>query len=326
MDFIASANLLMNGSFAGETWNRTYNADAGMECAVWRQTYGAERWKVRYGHPRGGAVTQARCDEAPQNYTTSVEIRGAEGVREDVFLGQRIEAAEAPRYRNRLFFSTWVQGDCEPSLIISTALAPDIFGNAFNSNVRLEAAEALTPQSPGEVAAKGEWRLLGCEFDARGYSANGLSVELRFPAVALDAPHKVVRVAGAWLTRGCKPGMACDPGMLLEKGMRRRFFQRYDATTLNAVGRALAVSQDEMLFQFTFPEMRGSPDCTLPSTDERLCVFSPSGAQVSGFVYDVTDRSRGSVIIRATKRNHGLRDGYLVFAGSGAAILLDAEL
>jgi hypothetical protein len=72
--------------------------------------------------------------------------------------------------------------------------------------------------------------------------------------------------------------------------------------------------------------MRGSPDCTLPSTDERLRVFSSSGAQASGFAYDVTDRSRGSVIIRATKRNHGLRDGYLVFPGSGAAILLDAEL
>jgi hypothetical protein len=72
--------------------------------------------------------------------------------------------------------------------------------------------------------------------------------------------------------------------------------------------------------------MRAFPAVTLPHDESHLRVFHLEGLPQTGFTYDITYRSRGSFILRATKENHGLRDGYLSFVGEGGAVFLEAEL
>ena len=321
-------NVLINGGFQRGLWNRSGGAAVNVECAVWRQTFAADRWKIRYARPDGAPVCQAKSADVPGDFHSdcSLEIRGAEGVGGDVFLGQRIEAAEASRYRRRLNFSAWFLLEtpdpegCPVQFALGTAKEPDVFGNAFNDNVKPEAVE-----SPGRIPAN-QWTRLELGVDARQFSANGLSVELQFPAAALGRTGARIRVAGAQLADATHTGLAMESPAGMEMALAKRFFQRHDATTINTLGRALAVNAHEMFFQFSFPEMRASPECTLPRDDAHLRVFCFAGIPQEGFQYDITDRSRGSVIIRAIKPNHGLRDGFLRFTGPDAAILLDAEL
>lgn len=321
-------NLLINGGFWRGFWNRPRCAATSVECAVWRQTFSADRWKIRYAQPDGAPAFQTKSADVPENFHSdcSLEIRGAEGVTQDVFLGQRIEAAEAPRYRRRLKFSAWFyfertgDGGCPVHLTLGTAKELDVFGNAFNDNVKHEAELPL-----GRIPAN-RWTRLESEIDAGGFAANGLSVEMRFPSEALNQTGARIRVAGAQLADAALEGPAIERPSVLETILAKRFFQRHDASTINSPGRALVVNAHELFFQFVFPEMRAAPECTIPRNDEHLRVCSFAGVPQEGFAYDITDRSRSSIVIRATKKNHCLRDGCLLFAKPGDAILLDAEL
>lgn len=321
-------NILMNGSFSRDSWSRLNNPSRGVQCQVWRQTYAADRWKIRYASPQGAAVFQAWSPETPEDVPCggSLEIRGCEGLTEDVLLGQRVEAAEAVRYRRKLCFSAWVfysapvVQECPVYLVTGSAQAPNVFGDPFNSNVRHETIDLLGN------AAVNQWVRFEHEIDARAFGSDGLSVELQFCAPALSQTGARIRVAGAALSDAC--GMPPVPPACAGRdcAFTKRFFQRHDIGNLNSIGRALAVNAHELFFQLPFPEMRAAPECTLPRQDEGLNVFATAGFPVTGFTYDAVYRSRATVIIRATRKNHGLRDGYLSFTGPGAAILLDAEL
>src|SRR5450432_3711638 len=41
-------NVLINGGFFRGLWNRLPNSIESLECPVWRQTFAADRWKIRY--------------------------------------------------------------------------------------------------------------------------------------------------------------------------------------------------------------------------------------------------------------------------------------
>lgn len=318
-------NLLLNGDFLPGLWGRTLSPLEGIECAVWRQTFAADRWKVRYARGEGAPVSQAMAADVPAQSSApcSLELRGAPGVTQPVYFGQRIEAAEAVRYRGELLFSAWcrVTGSnetvCDIGLVTGMASEADDFGDAFNDRVKMELTVTF------ERVPTGRWVHLEHPIDARGYSANGLSIELVFAPRLLDSVESRVRVAGARLAPA---GRTVARPTSMEGDLARRFFQRHDSTTINSLGRALVVNAHEMHFQFTFQEMRAFPACTLPGSEEGLRIFDLEGISQEGFTYDVTYRSRGSVIIRATKERHGLRDGYLSFVGSSGFILLDSEL
>jgi hypothetical protein len=321
-------NILLNGDFAPDLWTRLSGPGEPVECPVWRQTFAADRWKVRYGAPEGATVTQAMSTDVPAHAVVarSVELRGANGVTQPVFFGQRIEAADSIRYRRRMVFSAWIRLDHpdkspkQLDLTFGTAQEPDIFGAPCNDQVRIENCARI------EEIPVGRWWFLERDIDGRAFAANGLSVELEFPADLLSAPETSIRLAAVRLTDIAAGNRTIDRTAGVERLLTRRFFQRHDATTVNSLGRALVVNAHELHFQFTFPEMRSFPAVTLPHDETELRVFNLEGIPQSGFLYDITYRSRGSFILRATKPDHGLRDGFLSFVGHQGAILLDAEL
>jgi hypothetical protein len=309
----AFENLLINGDFA--LWSRLAQPAEGVECAAWRRTFAADRWGVRYARAAGEAVRQSMSADVPEGCPApaSLEIRGAKGVKEMVRLGQRIEAAEASRYRQRLIFSAWIFAEyrAEIDVVLSSPRYADVFDETIEANREFVSLPA------------NQWTRIEREIDARRFSANGLSMELEIPADFLQRSGAMIRVTGARLAVASQE--AARP-LEMERFLARRYFQRHDETTINSPGRAIVVNNHELHFQFAFPEMRSFPACTVPRHDGDLRVFNFEGVPQSGFAFDVTRRSRGSVIIRATKTNHGVRDGYLLFAGDDAAILLDAEL
>ncbi len=320
---IASAaspgDLLINGALLPELW-RSPEPEQPIVCPLARQTFAASRWKVRYSAPDGGTITQSRSADVPPDcgVEASVALRaGGEAVTQTVFFGQRIEAAAAMSYRRQLAFAAWVfiggSGDAAVALHAATPHEADVFGGPLGDRLAVRAIERV-------VVPRGRWTLLDIPLDARAFPPTGLSVELAFPPEVFPGE---VRLAHLRLSAGDRP----DPRpAAIEAMLAGRFFQRYDSTRINSLGRALVVNAHELHFQFTFPEMRAFPACTLPHSEEGLRVFNLEGIAQSGFRYDVTYRSRGSVIIRATRENHGLTDGYLSFVGTSAAILLDAEL
>ena len=173
---------------------------------------------------------------------------------------------------------------------------------------------------------RNRWTQVEREIDGRGLGANGLSVELEFPASLLNHAEGRVRVTGLRLVDVGHFGREMERPAAVEALLARRFFQRHDCGTVNSLGRALVINRHELHFHFAFAEMRCLPACTLPQENEYFCVFDLEGFPQTGFSYDVTHRARGSVMIRATKENHCVRDGYLSFVGDKGAILLDAEL
>lgn len=312
-------DLLINGAL--NLWSRTSTPDQPALCPVARQTFAASRWKVRYAAPAGGTVTQARSADVPPDSAVdgSVSLRAASEVTQQVFFGQRIEAAEAPRYRRRLAFSAWIfvagTGDAEVELHAATPREANVFGGPHGDRLTVQSIERAT-------IPRGRWSHLELPLDARAFPATGLSIELAFPP-----EHFAGEVRLAHLQLAASDGPAPTPRpAAIEAMLAERFFQRHDSTRLNSIGRALVVNAHELHFQFVFPEMRAFPACTLPHSEEGLRVFNLEGIPQSGFRYDVTYRSRSSVIIRATRENHGLTDGFLSFVGDSAAILLDAEL
>jgi hypothetical protein len=319
-------NLFLNGQLA--LWARSLNPDAEARCELWRQNFAADRWKVRYAAPSGATVIQCRSGHVPEESTAlcSVEIRGGAGVTQNVFWGQRLEAADAPRYRRRLRFSVdlWLQtpsdvgGDVR--LALGTAKEQDRFGGPLNEKVELLPGIEL-----GRLGS-GRWQRLEAELDLRAANGNGLSVELEFPAAVLSQPGAVLRITNPFL--GDVSGDAAPlprPGAL-EAFLAERYFQRHSGRRINSPSRVLAVNPDELYFQFTFPQMRVFPACTLPRGEDVLRVHSLGGVPQEGFTFDVTHRSCGSVMIRARKPGHGLVDAYLAFITLDGAILLDAEL
>jgi hypothetical protein len=321
-------NILLNGDFAPDLWTHLAPPGDAIECATWRQTFAVDRWKVRYAAAHGAAVSQAMSADVPAHATAarSLEIRGAHGVTQAVSFGQRIEASEATRYCRRMIFSAWVRlehPDKEPKhfdLTLGTAREADHFGGAHNDNVQTETCARI------EEVPVGRWWFLERDLDGRAFAPHGLSVELEFPAELLDSPKAHIRLASVRLTDVAAGNRAIDRATGVERLLARRFFQRHDASTVNSLGRALVVNAHELHFQFTFPEMRAFPAVTLPHDESHLRVFNLEGIPQAGFAYDITYRSRGSFILRATKADHGLRDGFLSFVGHDGAILLDAEL
>lgn len=321
-------NLLINGDFLPTLWGRVESPKEGVCCEVWRETFGADRWKVRYATAAGAPVTVASAAETPLHGSApgSLELRGAPGVTQPVLVGQRIEAADAPRYRQRLAFSAWVWisdrsvSTCDLSLVFTTALEPDVFD-------AISAEDGPLPQvEPLESIPTGRWVHLEREIDGRAFASHGLSVEIEFPAAILNQEGARVRLAQVRLAESISISRSLYRPAAIEHLLARRFFQKHDGTSVNAIGRALVVNAHELHFQFTFPEMRANPACTFVGSESDLRTFNLEGIPQDGFRYDVTYRSRSSIIIRATKLNHGLRDGYLAFIGYGGAILLEAEL
>jgi len=319
-------NLLLNGDFAPALWSRLEPGQTRVECPAWRQTLAADRWILRHGAARGAAVTQAISLDVPAHAPVlrSLEICGAPGVAHSIFLGQRLEAADAARYRRRLLFSAWVRvehPDRFPQhldLVLATPREPDHF--AERDALRTESCIRI------EEVPVGRWWLLERELDARAFAATGLALELEFPAEMLASADACVRLAGVRLADAAAGQRTSDRHPALERQLVRRYFQRHDSSTVNSLGRALVVNAHELHFQFTFPEMRAFPAVTLPHDETQLRVFNLEGRPQEGFTYDITYRSRGSCILRATKARHGLPDGFLSFVGCEGAILLDAEL
>lgn len=321
-------NLLLNGDFSPDLCSRLSRPDEIVECPVWRRTFAADRWAVSYAAAKGAAVSQTISTDAPAHAaaTRSVEIRGAHGLAQPVAFGQRIEAADAPRYRRRVLFSAWIRHEhpdkfpAHFGLTFRTAPEPDDFGGPHGDRLQLAATVRI------EEVPTGRWWLLEREIDARGFAPHGLAVEMEFPAEMLSGPEACLRITGARLADAAAGCRHLDRHPAIERQLTGRFFQRHDATTVNSLGRALVVNAHELHFQFTFPEMRAFPAVTLPHDESQLRVFNLEGIPQSGFTYDITHRSRGSFILRATKADHGLRDAFLSFVGYDGAILLDAEL
>jgi hypothetical protein len=319
-------NLFLNPELA--LWVRSSNPDAEARCEVWRQNFAADRWKIRYAAPSGATVTQCRAGHVPEESPAvwSLEIRGAVGVTQNVFFGQRLEAADAPRYRRRLRFSVdlWLEtpsgAGCAVNLVLGTAKQGDRFGGPGNDQV-----EPLPTLTLGELSS-GRWVRLEAELDLRAANGNGLSVELEFPSAVLSQSGAVVRIANPFLGDASGGGVPMPRAAALESFLAERYFQRHSGRRVNSPSRVLAVNADELHFQFTFPPMRAFPACTLPEGDSVLRVHSLGGVPQDGFVLDVTHRSCGSVMIRARKPGHGLVDGYLAFTTLDGALLLDAEL
>ncbi len=320
----ASGNLLVNGKLLPGLWTRLTDAPAGtaIPCPVWAQTYAADHWRVRYAAPSGGEVAQARSTEILDAVSTGtiLEIRGGVGVQQEVFVGQNIEADEALNFRRPLRFLAWVK--CyhprlaigAASLVIGSPRTVDLFDSSVET----------VQQTPLPTFALNRWTRIETTVKASAFRPAGLRVELAFPAEFLSDPAARILITDASLS--CASGPLVERPPALERFLARRFFQRHDGTSVNAIGRTLTSNPHEMFFQFSFPEMRAIPACTLSQDNADLCVYSADGQPQSGFTYDVTFGSRSSVIIRATKLRHQMRDGYLAFRGYRGAILLNAEL
>ena len=320
----APGNLLVNGKFLPALWTRLHGAPSStvIRCPVWAQTYAADRWRVRYAAPFGGEVSQTRSAEFLDAVSTAMilEIRGGEGVRQEVFVGQNIEADEALNYRRPLRFSAWVKchhprlTHCDAAVVIGSPVMPDLFDSTVETVQRISVP----------TFSVNRWTRIELPLKASAFRSTGLRVELAFPAESLSDPAASVLLTDASLA--CASGPLAERPPALERFLARRFFQRHDGTSVNAIGRALTSNPHELFFQYSFPEMRAAPACTLPQDNADLCVFSHDGQPQSGFAYDVTFASRTSLVIRATKLRHQLRDGYLAFRGHRGAILLEAEL
>jgi hypothetical protein len=322
---ITSDNLLINGRFLRKLWTRLEGAPerAVVPCPVWAQTFAADRWRVRYAAPVGGEVYQSRSFETPEDEAveSSLEIRGGAGVGQDVLVGQNIEAEEAPNYRRPLRFSAWVLAEhprsfeCEVSLVMGSPASAGIFDSSTETVLR----HLFHP------VRVNRWARLELALDAAEFRSTGLRVDLQFPGAFLSEPRARIKVSDVRLSR-MTPGGHTDRPVALERLLAERFFQRHDGARINAIGRALTSNPHELYFQFAFPEMRACPACSLSQDNAELCVFSTDGAPQTGFAYDVNYFARGSVMIRATKMRHQLRDGYLAFRGYRGAITLEAEL
>ncbi len=318
-------NVLINGDFLRALWTRLPDPAVPVDCPVFRGTFAADRWCVRYARPAGASIRQAMSADLPDDLgaDSSLELHGAAGVTEEVILCQRIESAEAPRYRRRLLFSAWLFASCAeasmhpPRLAINAAPERDIFDDARSEAAFSAILDPLPPK---------RWTRVEAEIDGRAFGSGGISLELAFPAPLLGNPAARIRIAGARLIDIGHLGREMERPAAIEALLAARYFQRLDLSNLNSLGRALAVNAHELYFQLAFPAMRAAPACTLPADDGHLQVFTLEGAAQRGFVFDATYRSRSSVIIRATRRDHGVRDGYLSFTGPEASILLDAEL
>ena len=320
----APGNLLVNGKFLPGLWTRLAGSPTGtaIPCPIYAETFAADRWRVRYASPSGGEVTQACSSEILDAVSTAtiLEIRGGSSVEQKVFVGQNIEADEALNFRRLLRFSAWVK--CQhPRLASGTAAL--VVGNPrtvdlFDSSVET-VQQTLLP-----AFVLNRWTRIEATVKASAFRPTGLRVELAFSAEFLSDPAARVLITDASLS--CASGPLVERPPALERFLARRFFQRHDGTNVNAIGRALTSNPHEMFFQFSFPEMRAIPACTISQDNADLCVYSADGQPQSGFTYDVTFGSRSSVIIRATKLRHQLRDGYLAFRGYRGAILLNAEL
>lgn len=320
-------NILLNGLFLPALFNRSSSPASGTQCLPWRQTFLADRWKVRFGDSSGDRAWQALSTENPSlsSGVRSLELRASDRLESALYLGQRIEAADAFLYQKRLHFSAWIWSTTvapheSVRLHLTTPERPNCFGNALNHHSRLVCDTALGPL-PG-----GQWTRVEQEIDARSFSPTGLSLELGFaPDLFCDAAARV-RVTDVYL--GTCPVTLPPPqrSAAMEQGLCRRFFQRLGPENLNSIGRPIVVNPNEMHFQLTFAEMREFPACTIPQDNGGLRVFDLTGRPQHGFSYDVTYRSRGSAILRATRFHHGLSDGYLSFVGDCDAIELEAEL
>jgi len=327
MNALASTpgNLLINGRFLRGLWTRLASApeNATIPCPVWAQAFAADRWHVRYARSAGGGVAQACSADTPDGVAveSSLEIRGDAGVEQAVLVGQNIEAEEAANFRSELRFSAWIfvehplLKECAVTLVVGTPASVDLFDSSVETVLRVALDHIPTNR----------WTHVGLLIDGTAFRPTGLRVEFELPATFLNHPAARVRLTDVNLSR-IASGAPADRPPALEGFLARRFFQKHDGTCLNAIGRALTCNPHELFFQFSFPEMRAFPACTLPQDNAELCVFSADGQPQSGFAYDVTYGSRASVVIRATKGRHQLRDGYLAFRGYRGAILLDAEL
>lgn len=316
-------NLLINGRFLRGLWTRLADSADGISvrCPVWAQTFAADRWHLRYAAPEGAEVSQSRSGLVPENVSAqcSLEIAGAEGVTQEVRIGQNVEADEVAASLGPLRYSAWLFVEhptltvCESSLVIGNPVSVDLFDHTVEECVRLDSRPVPVNR----------WHRMEFAFETADLRPTGLRVELALPASLLSNPAARVRLADVTLARvGSLP---IERPVAMETFLARRFCQRHDGTRLNAIGRALTCNPHELFFQFTFPEMRAVPSCTVSQDNAELCVFSSDGQPQAGFAYDVTYASRGSAIIRATKLRHQLRDGYLAFRGYRGAILLDAE-
>ena len=320
----APGNLLINGKFLPGLWTRLHGMPAGtpIPCPVWAQTFAADRWRVRYAKPSGGDVAQACSTEILDAVSTAMilEIRGGAGVAQEIFIGQNIEADEALNYRRPLRFSALVkcqhprQTHCIAALEIGSPKMVDLFDSSVETAQR----------TPLPALSVNRWTRIEATVKASAFRATGLRVDLAFPSDFLNEPAARVLLTDASLA--CASTALAERPPALERFLAGRFLQRHDGTSVNAIGRALTCNPHEIFFQFSFPEMRAIPACTISQDNADLCVYSTDGQPQSGFAYDVTFGSRTSVIIRATKLRHQLRDGYLAFRGYRGAILLDAEL
>ncbi len=321
-------NILINGEFLRELWGRSAQPQSQARCEVWRQTFLADRWKVRYARPSGEALSQRMSSRVPEESASdcSLQLCGAVGVSEDIYLGQRVEARAARRYGRvlrfsaRFFLAAEDYCQCPVKLVLGGAREPDVFGGAFNDNV-----DELARIELGSLTAN-HWTYLEAEVDLKNAGPHGLSVEMEFPAAALSHPNNSIRVADVNLVRADAGCAVSSRPAALESFLARRYFQPHSGRLINFLGRVFALNRHELFFQFTFPEMRTLPSCSLPLGDELLRVFNRNGLPQYGFTYDVSCRAAGSVIIRATKENHAVEDGYLAFTGVDGWILLDAEL
>ena len=320
-----SDNLLINGRFLRTLWTRLAGAPEGeiVPCPVWAQTFAADRWRVRYAAPAGGEVFQTRCAEVPDDEVveSSLEIRGGVAVEQAVLVGQNVEADEAPNYRRPLRFSAWVlaehprRSECDISLVMGSPTSAGLFDASTETALRHGLDQVRINR----------WTRLEYSFDAAEFRNTGLRVELEIPAEFLNEPRARVRFANVRLSRITSGGYSDRP-VAVETFLAERFYQRHDGARINAIGRALASNPHELYFQFSFPEMRATPACSLSQDNADLCVFSTEGVPQAGFAYDVNYSARGSVMIRATKLRHQIRDGYLAFRGYRGAITLEAEL
>lgn len=327
MNALASTpgNLLINGRFLRGLWTRLAGMEegAGVSCPIWAQTFAADRWHVRYAAPEGGVVAQARSTDVPDGapVETALEIRGGDGVAQAVCVGQNIEAGEAANGRAELRFTAWIfvahsgMSECAATLVMGSPATADLF-DATTETVLRVALERIPAN---------RWTHVGCVLDCSAFRPTGLRVELELPPATLNHPEARVRIADVNLAR-ISAGAPVERPAALECFLARRFFQRHDGSSMNAIGRALTCNPHELFFQLSFPEMRAFPACTLSQDNADLCVYSADGQPQTGFVYDAVYGARSSVIIRATKLRHKLRDGYLSFRGYRGAILLDAEL
>ena len=317
-------DLLCNGAFWPGLWTRRQGSETvPLACPTAAHTFCADRWHVRYAAPRGGMVAQRQSGEMPPGSSVecSLEIQGGEGVGEPVLVGQNIEAADAPAYRRPLRFTAWCfvehpeRRDCLVRFVAASPCTRDVFDSSLETH--FESEEASLPS--------GTWTRLDFAFDATTARPLGLQIALQFSNAFLSHPAARVRLADASLYPSEFPQPSRN-SWAVESSLAHRYFQRHDGHSTNAIGRALVCNEHELHFQFTFPEMRAFPSVTLPQDNEDLTVFTADGIAQSGFSYDVTFRSRGSAIIRASKSKHRLRDGYLAFRGYRGAILLEAEL